>query len=430
MLEVEYSSQFYIDLERITEYLVDNFGLLTTYKRLALAETKIQIARKSPLSYPQFGNQKDIRKMPVTPGLILYQTEANRILIKRFVDARRQLSDLRVEEPKATYASSGVDKEEGYRAVELMKQKVAATHNENVLHGLGSFGAFYALKDYKNPVLVSGTDGVGTKLKVAFDVGKYNTVGIDCVAMCVNDVLCHGAQPLFFLDYLACGKLEAEVAAEIVGGIAEGCKQSGAALIGGETAEMPGFYQEGDYDIAGFTVGAVERSQVIDGTEVQSGDAIIGLASSGVHSNGFSLVRKLITNYQEDFMGKPMFETLLEPTRIYVKPVLNIMEKFDIHGLAHITGGGLIENVPRALNNNVKAVIEKDKIQILPIFNHLMELGVPEKEMWGTFNMGIGFIIIVPEDQSQEVLFTLNQMNCRSYILGHIEEGKGELDLH
>jgi len=247
--------------------------------------------------------------------------------------------------------------------------------------------------------------------------------------MCVNDILCHGAQPLFFLDYLACGKLDAEVAAELVGGIADGCEMAGAALVGGETAEMPGFYKPGDYDIAGFTVGAVERDQVINGSAVEAGDAIIAIPSSGIHSNGFSLVRKVITDFHQDFQGAPMHKTLLEPTKIYVKAVLDVINKHEVHGLAHITGGGLIENLPRALNENTKAVVSKAQIQVLPIFKHIMQQGVPESEMWGTFNMGVGFIIIAPPSATKAIIDTLEEHGEAAYQIGEVTNGQKEIEL-
>ncbi len=328
-----------------------------------------------------------------------------------------------------SYKDAGVDKEEGYKAVELMKQKVQKTLNNNVLSGLGSFGAFYALDSVKEPVLVSGTDGVGTKLKVAFAIEKYDTVGQDCVAMCVNDILCHGARPLFFLDYLACGTLDAEVAAEIVGGIADGCEESGAALIGGETAEMPGFYKEGEYDIAGFTVGVVERSKIINGSKVQSGDVIIGIASSGIHSNGFSLVRKLITDFTIDFQGNPIGEVLLAPTKIYVKPVLKLLELYDIHGMAHITGGGLIENIPRSIPDHLDAVIKKSDIEVLPIFDYLVQQGANKDDMWGTFNMGIGFTIIADQKDAKLIIDQLLAMGEHAYEIGRIVDGSGTIQL-
>ena len=326
---------------------------------------------------------------------------------------------------KVSYKDAGVNKEEGYRSISLIKDMVARTHNKNVLTGLGSFGAMYALGNYREPILVSGTDGVGTKLEVAFSVKKYDTVGIDAVAMCVNDVLCHGAQPLFFLDYIACGKLEAEVMADLVKGVTEGCLQSGTALIGGETAEMPGFYKDGDYDIAGFTVGVVEKEMLITGNDIQEGDVILSLPSSGIHSNGFSLVRKLINDYHVDFEGKPIWETLLKPTKIYVKPVLEILKKFDVHGLAHITGGGLIENVPRIIPKNLQANIEKTKIKIPSIFNYLQKQGVEENEMWNTFNMGVGFILVVKAEDQTKIIEELNLLGEEVYAIGNISVGNG-----
>ncbi len=325
---------------------------------------------------------------------------------------------------KISYKDAGVNKEEGYRSVSLIKDMVAATHNANVLTGLGSFGAMYALGNYREPVLVSGTDGVGTKLEIAFKVKKYDTVGIDAVAMCVNDVLCHGAQPLFFLDYIACGKLEAEVMADLVKGVTEGCLQSGTALIGGETAEMPGFYKEGDYDIAGFTVGVVEKEMLITGNDIQEGDVILALPSSGIHSNGFSLVRKLIDDYYIDYEGRPIWETLLTPTKIYVKPVLEILKRFDVHGLAHITGGGLIENVPRIIPKGLKAKIEKAKIKIPGIFSYLESLGVEENEMWNTFNMGVGFVLVVKPDEKDRIMDLLHTLGEEVYEIGLIEKGE------
>jgi len=267
---------------------------------------------------------------------------------------------------------------------------------------------------------VSGTDGVGTKLKIAFELGRYDTIGIDCVAMCVNDILCHGAKPLFFLDYLACGKLDAEVAAQIVSGVTEGCLQSGAALVGGETAEMPGFYQPGEYDIAGFAVGVVEKEQVITGDKISAGDVIIGLPSSGVHSNGFSLVRKLITNFSVDFNGKPIGEELLTPTKIYVKPVLELLAKFTIKGLAHITGGGLYENVPRIIPDGLCASIDTALIPSLPIFELLGSLGVAKEEMFGTFNMGVGLVLVVNSADAPAIVEQLQANGEAAFILGEI----------
>lgn len=328
-----------------------------------------------------------------------------------------------------SYKDAGVNKEEGYKAVELMKKAVSKTHNDNVLNGLGSFGAMYELGQYKNPVLVSGTDGVGTKLEVAFKMGVYNTVGIDAVAMCVNDILCHGAKPMFFLDYMACGKLEAEKAAQLVSGVAEGCLQSGSALIGGETAEMPGFYQDGDYDIAGFSVGVVEKDEIINGSTIEEGDVIIALPSSGVHSNGFSLVRKLVTDFDEELNGKKIGEVLLEPTKIYVKPVLELLKKFTVKGMAHITGGGLPENLPRTIGEGYQPVVEKSKIKVLEIFKHLQSKGVPEDEMYGTFNMGVGFVLVVSADDKDAVISELKTLGEEAYEIGYIQKGDKELCL-
>ena len=328
-----------------------------------------------------------------------------------------------------TYKNSGVDKEEGYKSVDMIKQMAVNTYSKKVLNELGSFGAMYKLGRYKNPVLVSGTDGVGTKLKLAFHLKKYDTIGIDCVAMCVNDILCHGAEPMFFLDYLACGKLDAGVSSEIVKGVAEGCLSSGMSLVGGETAEMPGFYNEGEYDIAGFAVGVVEKKKVINGEKIKEGDIIIGLESSGVHSNGFSLVRKLVTDLDEEYNGQKISEYLLTPTKIYVKPVSKIIKKFKVKGMAHITGGGLIENVPRVIPDGLSAVIYKDKIKVPEIFTYLKSKGVPEEEMWGTFNMGIGFIIVVKEKDKDKVMKKLSKYGENAYEIGRIEKGDNKICL-
>lgn len=333
-----------------------------------------------------------------------------------------------------SYKDSGVDKEEGYKAVELMKKNVLKTHNKSVLTNLGSFGAMYELGQYKNPILVSGTDGVGTKLEIAMKQKKYDTVGIDCVAMCVNDVLCHGAKPLFFLDYLACGKLDSKIAAELVSGVTEGCLQSYAALVGGETAEMPGFYSEGDYDIAGFCVGIVEKENLIDGSKVKVGNKIIGIASSGFHSNGYSLVRKIFTDYDEVITinneTKSMGEFLLTPTKIYVKPILKILEKFNVNGMAHITGGGLIENLPRCVGENLSPVVFKDKIKTPEIIKLIAERSKIElDELYGTFNMGIGFCLVVDEKDAEKIIKELNDLGELAYEIGHIEEGDKKLCL-
>jgi len=334
-----------------------------------------------------------------------------------------------------SYKSSGVDKEEGYKAVELMKQNVLKTHNKSVLTNLGSFGAMYELGKYKNPVLISGTDGVGTKLEIALKQKKYNTVGIDAVAMCVNDVLCHGAKPLFFLDYLACGKLDSQVAADLVSGVTEGCLQAEAALIGGETAEMPGFYQVGDYDIAGFCVGIVEKENLIDGSKVKEGDKIIALASSGVHSNGFSLVRKVLTDYDEVITTKEhgrgkVSDILLTPTRIYVKTILKVLEKFQVNGMAHITGGGLPENLPRCMGKEFSPVVWKEKVRRLEIFDIIQKRGeISEEEMFGTFNMGIGYTLVVNAEDSEKVIEYLNSLGEIAYEIGYIEKGDHSLCL-
>ena len=296
-----------------------------------------------------------------------------------------------------TYKDSGVNIEEGYKSVKLIKEYAQKTISKYVLNGLGSFAGMVELpKGYKNPVLVSGTDGVGTKLELAFKSNKYDTVGIDCVAMCVNDILCHGAKPLFFLDYIACGKLEAEVAAELVKGISHGCIMSDCALVGGETAEMPGFYKEGEYDIAGFAVGIVDKDKIINGKNIKPGDKLIGIASSGIHSNGFSLVRKLYTNLNEEFNGKEIWKTLITPTKIYVKPILRLIEKYDIKGMSHITGGGFIENIPRMFNGlKLTAEIKKDSYPLPAIFEDMIEKGVNRNHMYNTFNMGIGFVYVL-----------------------------------
>lgn len=329
-----------------------------------------------------------------------------------------------------SYKDAGVDKEEGYRAVELMKSSVKETQNSQVLNQLGGFGAMYELGRYKNPVLVSGTDGVGTKLEIAFKMGKYDSVGIDAVAMCVNDILCHGAKPLFFLDYLACGKLDSQKASEIVKGIAKGCLMSNTALIGGETAEMPGFYKAGDYDIAGFCVGVVEKENIINGKDVKAGDVIVGISSSGVHSNGFSLIRKLIKDYNMPFDDKKIGEVLLTPTKIYVNLVLELLKKYKIKGMAHITGGGLIENVVRAIENNLTPVIFKEKIKVPKIFRYIQELGdIDEKEMFGTFNMGVGFVLIIDKKDVVSILDDIKNLGEEAYEIGYIAEGEKRLCL-
>lgn len=328
-----------------------------------------------------------------------------------------------------TYKNSGVDKEEGYKSVSLIKEMVKGTYNKKVLDDLGSFGSLYKLGKYRNPVLVSGTDGVGTKLKLAFHTKKYDTVGIDCVAMCVNDILCHGAKPLFFLDYLACGKLDAEISSQIVRGVVDGCLNSKMALVGGETAEMPGFYKEGEYDIAGFAVGVVEKKAVINGEKIREGNVLIALESSGVHSNGFSLVRKLVDNLDKEFEGEKIGEYLLKPTRIYVKPVLKILKKFKVKGMAHITGGGLIENIPRIIPEGLCAVINKEKIRVPKIFEYIKSKGVSEDEMWGTFNMGVGFVLIVKEKDREKIIDKLTKYGENAFEIGRIEKGDNKICL-
>ena len=328
-----------------------------------------------------------------------------------------------------SYKDSGVDKEEGYRTVEKIKDKVKSTYSANVMNEIGSFGALYKLGDYKKPVLVSGTDGVGTKLKIAFETGKYDTVGIDCVAMCVNDILCHGAKPLFFLDYLACGKLDSDVSSEIIKGVADGCLQAGASLIGGETAEMPGFYTVGEYDIAGFAVGAVEEEEIVNGSNIEEGNAIIAVSSSGPHSNGFSLIRKLFADLNEVYENKRIWEHLLIPTKIYVKSIQKLMESVKINGMAHITGGGLIENVPRTIPEGLCANIDKKKVEIHPIFKHGYFKKVTEDELWGTFNMGVGFVVIVKKEDAEKTIGILKENGENAYEIGYISKGENKLCL-
>lgn len=325
-----------------------------------------------------------------------------------------------------TYKSAGVDKEEGYKTVDKIKKAVAETHNPSVLNSLGSFGAFYEIGGYKNPVLVSGTDGVGTKLKVALDTKQYGSIGIDCFAMCANDILCHGAKPLFFLDYLACGKLDSDIAAEIVLGMVKACKDNQCALIGGETAEMPGMYQPGDYDVAGFCVGIVEKDEIIDGSKIQKGDKIIALPSSGFHSNGFSLVRKVFTDFNETFDGKPLHETLLIPTRLYYQPIHKLLKEVSLHGIAHITGGGLIENVPRIIPEGLCATINTSEIRIPNIMLELEKRGnISRMEMYGTFNMGVGMTVVMSEADTEKVLSLLDD----AYLIGEITENSEKIAL-
>ena len=337
-----------------------------------------------------------------------------------------------------SYKQAGVDVTAGYRAVELMKESVAKTMTKGVLSGLGGFGGLFELdlQGIQNPVLVSGTDGVGTKLKLAFLLNKHNTVGIDCVAMCVNDVVCAGARPLFFLDYIAVGKNFPEKVAEIVAGVAEGCIQSGCSLVGGETAEMPGFYPIDEYDMAGFTVGVVDKSKILSTDNVESGDVIIALPSSGVHSNGFSLVRKVFDvenkdlNKHYDELGKTLGEELLTPTKIYVKPVVSLLEKIEVKSIAHITGGGFYENIPRALSETTKAKIYRDKLQILPIFELISQQGdIPERDMFNTFNMGVGMIIIVDKSDADNAMEILKTEGENPYIIGEIVQGQKDIEI-
>lgn len=331
-----------------------------------------------------------------------------------------------------SYKAAGVDITAGYKSVELMKQHIKRTLNDGCVSDIGGFGGLFQpqLAGMKNPVLVSGTDGVGTKLKIAMLLDKHDTIGVDCVAMCVNDVICCGAKPLFFLDYIACGKNIPEKIAEIVAGVAEGCVQAGCALIGGETAEHPGMMAEDDYDLAGFTVGIVDRDKVFDNKTVQSGDAIIALPSTGVHSNGFSLVRKVFDvenkdiNVYSDTLGKTIGEALLTPTKIYVKPVLALAEQVDIKAVSHITGGGFYENIPRSIPEGFTAKIDRNALRILPIFELLQKTGnIPERDMFNTYNMGVGMSLVVAADKADEALRILKANGEDAYLIGEIAEG-------
>lgn len=332
-----------------------------------------------------------------------------------------------------SYAAAGVDITAGYRAVELMKAHIARTVTSGVCSDVGGFGGLFELdvKGMEQPVLVSGTDGVGTKLKLAFLQDRHDTVGIDCVAMCVNDVICCGAKPLFFLDYIACGKNVPEKIAAIVSGVAEGCVQSGAALIGGETAEMPGFYPADEYDLAGFAVGVVDKKKILRPETMEEGDAIIALPSSGVHSNGFSLVRKVfgigekdISSPVAEFSGKSVGETLLTPTRIYVKPVLALLDAVTVRSVSHITGGGFYENIPRSLPNGLSAKIDRSALKVLPIFDLIAKTGeIPERDMFNTFNMGVGMSIVVKKTDADRALEVLAQNGEDAYLMGEIVAG-------
>ena len=338
-----------------------------------------------------------------------------------------------------SYAAAGVDITAGYRAVELMKSHIARTLTAGVCSDVGGFGGLFELDvtGMEKPVLVSGTDGVGTKLKLAFLMDKHDTVGIDCVAMCVNDIICCGAKPLFFLDYIACGKNVPERIAQIVAGVAEGCVQSGAALIGGETAEMPGFYPADEYDLAGFSVGVVDKKAIIDNSSMAKGDVVIALPSSGVHSNGFSLVRKVFDVENKDIKtpleslgGKSIGETLLTPTMIYVKPMLALFQAVTVKGVSHITGGGFYENIPRSIPDGLGAVIDRSAVRILPIFELIQKTGsIPERDMFNTFNMGVGMSIVVAPEDVDKSLEILKAAGEEPYVIGSIVKSDDKIEI-
>ncbi len=337
------------------------------------------------------------------------------------------------------YAEAGVDITAGYRAVELMKRHIARTMTSGVCSDIGDFGGLFALdvSEMRHPVLVSGTDGVGTKLKLAFAMDRHDTVGIDCVAMCVNDIICCGAKPLFFLDYIACGKNVPEKIAAIVSGVAEGCVQSGAALIGGETAEMPGFYPADEYDLAGFAVGAVEKEKILDKKRTVPGDVVLALPSSGVHSNGFSLVRKVLATEARDLRaampelgGKALGDVLLTPTKIYVRPMLSLLEKVAVRGVSHITGGGFFENIPRSIPDGLCAEIRRADVRVLPIFDLIQkEGGIAERDMFNTFNMGVGMTVVVPEAEADSALRILRENGEDAYPIGTIVRAEEKVRL-
>lgn len=338
------------------------------------------------------------------------------------------------------YKDAGVDVEAGYKSVKLMGEHVKSTFRKEVLSDIGGFGGLFSLAQMKmeEPVLISGTDGVGTKLKLAFVQDKHNTVGIDCVAMCVNDIICNGAEPLFFLDYIACGKNTPEKIADIVSGVAEGCRQSGCALIGGETAEMPGFYPEDEYDMAGFAVGIVDKKNMITGENIKEGDVIIGLPSSGIHSNGYSLVRKIFNITEEsckeynEKLGETLGESLLKPTKIYVKEILELVKNVEIKGISNITGGGFIENIPRCIpkNKNLCATIEEGTWPVLPVFELMQELGGVERmSMYNTFNMGIGMVLVVSPENVSKVMEIVEGMNDKAYVIGKITSNEKEVEI-
>ncbi len=338
-----------------------------------------------------------------------------------------------------SYAAAGVDITAGYKAVELMKQHIAKTVTEGVCSDVGGFGGLFELdlQGITRPVLVSGTDGVGTKLKIAFLMDKHDTVGIDCVAMCVNDIICVGARPLFFLDYIACGKNVPEKIADIVKGVSDGCVQSGAALIGGETAEMPGFYPIEEYDLAGYSTGVVDKSKIIDNSTMKAGDVILALPSSGVHSNGFSLVRKVFDVDHADLKkpvaelgGKSLGETLLTPTKIYVKPVLALLDEVHVKGISHITGGGFYENIPRSIPDGLCATIQRANVRVLPIFDLIAKEGqISEHDMFNTFNMGVGMSIVVAPEDADKALAILQEQGEDAYVLGTITEGTEKIQI-
>ena len=340
--------------------------------------------------------------------------------------------------PSLSYKDAGVDIDAGEALVERIKGVAQRTRRPEVMTGLGGFGALCELpKGYEEPVLVSGTDGVGTKLRLAMTLGKHDTIGIDLVAMCVNDLVVAGAEPLFFLDYYATGKLNVDIAADVVTGIGEGCAQAGCALVGGETAEMPGMYSGEDYDLAGFCVGVVEKSKILDGSKVQAGDTLIGLPSSGPHSNGYSLIRKIIevsnADLNQDCGGQPLSQALIAPTRIYVKPLLTLLKSGNVHALAHITGGGLLENIPRVLPANCKAVVDTTSWTMPPVFEWLQRAGnVQTREMYRTFNCGVGMVVAVAANEAQSALATLQAAGQEAFILGHIataQAGEGQVEL-
>lgn len=338
-----------------------------------------------------------------------------------------------------SYKSAGVDVTAGYKSVELIKKCVQSTYTDGVISDLGGFGGLFApnIKDMKEPILVSGTDGVGTKLKLAFLLNKHDTIGQDCVAMCANDIICCGATPLFFLDYVALGKNVPEVVATIVKGVTDGCKMAGCALVGGETAEMPGFYPIDEYDLAGFCVGIVDKEKIINSDSINVGDKVIGIASSGVHSNGFSLVRKIfdvnkenLNEYREE-LGKTLGESLLAPTKIYVKPVLKVLEQVKVKGISHVTGGGFYENLPRMLNDKVALNINKNSYEVPAIFKLLQSTGnIPERDMYNTFNMGIGMALIVPAEEVEKTLQILKQEGETAYKIGEVIEGNKEININ